>query len=164
MRFVVGLAGQNVSRETGGPFGAAVFEIDGGRLLGLGVNRVVACNCSVAHAEILAIVTAQQRLGRYDLGADGRPACELVTSCEPCAMCLGAVAWSGVRSLVCGAREEDAVSVGFDEGPKPADWVGELQNRGIAVTRDVLRDQAVAVLQHYADAGGPIYNGRRGKL
>jgi tRNA(Arg) A34 adenosine deaminase TadA len=129
--------------------------------MGCGVNVVVPSNCSVAHAEVLAIVAAQQAVGHYDLGAEGMPACELVTSTEPCAMCLGAVVWSGVRSLVCGAREEDATSVGFDEGPKPADWAAALAARGIAVTRDVLRDESAAVLRQYAESGGPIYNSRR---
>ena len=86
------------------------------------------------------------------------PAHELVTSVEPCAMCLGAVPWSGVRRLVCGARGEDACAIGFDEGAKPADWVRGLESRGIEVQRDVLRAAAVAVLRRYVEEGGVLYN------
>jgi tRNA(Arg) A34 adenosine deaminase TadA len=94
------------------------------------------------------------------LGTGDLPRCELVTSTEPCAMCLGAVAWSGVRSVLCGAREEDARAVGFDEGPKPVDWKAALTDRGIKVTADVHCAEAAAVLRLYAAAGNPIYNGR----
>lgn len=161
MAWVIELARLNVERETGGPFGAAVFDQGSGRLLSAGVNCVVRSGCSVAHAEIMAIAAAQIAVGTYDLGGAGLPGCELVTSTEPCAMCLGAICWSGVRRVVCGARDEDARSVGFDEGPKVVDWVGALEQRGIAVERDVLREEAAAVLRHYEAKGGTIYNARQ---
>ena len=75
-------------------------------------------------------------------------------------MCLGALPWSGIRSLVCGARDEDARSIGFDEGEKPVQWIEALENRSIKVTRDILRDTAKAILKQYVDEGGIIYNGR----
>ncbi len=156
MRFVIGLARENVAQKTGGPFGAAVFD-ERGALVAPGVNVVVASNCSVLHAEVVAIALAQKALDRYDIGG-GAGRYELVASTEPCAMCLGAVPWSGVSRVVCGARDEDARRVGFDEGPKPSDWRGELVARGIEVVRDVLRDEAAAVLDDYARQGGPIYN------
>ena len=157
MRFVVGASRENVRRGTGGPFGAAVFD-DAGRLISLGVNIVEASNFSVLHAEIVAIALAQKALGRYDLSDGGREQYELVTSTEPCAMCFGAIPWSGVRRLVCGARDEDARSIGFDEGPKLANWADALESRGITVVRDVLREEAAAVLRKYAEGGGTIYN------
>jgi tRNA(Arg) A34 adenosine deaminase TadA len=73
-------------------------------------------------------------------------------------MCLGAIPWSGIRSVVCGARDEDARSIGFDEGHKPPDWINSLDSRGISVVRDVLREQAKAVLLEYRERGGLIYN------
>lgn len=161
MRLVIKLAALNVDHQTGGPFAAAVFEQQSGKLIAPGVNMVTGSDCSSAHAEIVALATAQKMLGTYDLGAEGIPAYELVSSTEPCAMCLGAVVWSGVRSLVCGARDEDAREIGFDEGPKPADWADCLRDRGINVVRDVLRDQAKAVLLRYSQSGGIIYNPRR---
>ena len=76
-------------------------------------------------------------------------------------MCLGAIPWSGIRSVVCGARDEDARSIGFDEGSKPQNWVKSLENRGISVVRDILRDKAKAVLLQYGSDGGLIYNAGR---
>lgn len=163
MRLVIGLARENLRRDTGGPFGAAIFEKESWRLVAPGVNVVVPQNNSAAHAEMVAIMVAQAQLGDFDLGGEGRPAYELVTSTEPCAMCFGAVPWSGVRTLVCGARDEDARGCGFDEGAKIANWATELQERGISVQRDVLREESAEVLREYAASGGVIYNGRRGE-
>jgi tRNA(Arg) A34 adenosine deaminase TadA len=160
MRFVLALSRRNIQHATGGPFAAAVFDSDG-RLIAPGVNMVVTSNCSVFHSEILALVIAQRILGRYDLSDGGTRHYDLFATTEPCAMCFGAVPWSGVSRLVCGARDEDARAIGFDEGPKMADWVASLNDRGIAVLRDVLRTDAVAVLQDYAKAGGPIYQAGR---
>jgi len=66
------------------------------------------------------------------------------------------------RRLVCGARDEDARAIGFDEGPKRADWVQTLEARGIAVVRDVRRRQAREVPAQYRRDGGIIYNSRQG--
>ncbi len=162
MRLVVELSRQNVQRSTGGPFGAAIFERESGRLVAPGVNMVVGSCCSVFHAEMVAIMVAQKVLGNFDLGAEGVLAYELVASTEPCAMCFGATPWSGVRRLICGARGEDAENIGFDEGTKPPEWVRSLEERGITVERDVLRDEAVSVLREYAERGGDIYNSRQG--
>jgi tRNA(Arg) A34 adenosine deaminase TadA len=160
MDLVIRMAQENVRRGTGGPFAAAVFDAETHRVIAPGVNVVVSQRCSAAHAEMLAIMLAQRLRRTHDLAAPGRPACELVASAAPCAMCLGAVPWSGIRRIVCGAREEDVRATGFDEGDKPADWPQALTRRGIVVVEDVRRAQAVAVLAEYARGGGPIYNGR----
>ncbi len=163
MRFAVELSRLNVRNGTGGPFGAAVFERASGRLLAPGVNLVVGSGCSVFHAEMVAIMVAQKVLGTFDLGGESLPAYELVASTEPCAMCLGATPWSGVRHLVCGARDEDARAVGFDEGAKTSEWAGSLRERGISVELSVLREEAAGVLREYAEGGGEIYNSRQGE-
>jgi tRNA(Arg) A34 adenosine deaminase TadA len=160
MRLAVELSRRNVEEGTGGPFGAAVFAADTGNLVAVGVNLVEPSRCSLAHAEMMALALAQQTVGHYDLSGGGA-AHELVTSTEPCAMCLGAIPWSGVRRVICGARGHDAGAIGFDEGAKPADWIGALRRRGIEVMRDVLRDEARAVLRQYVDGGGTVYNAQR---
>jgi tRNA(Arg) A34 adenosine deaminase TadA len=127
-------------------------------MLACAVNRVVPEGVSMAHAEMLALALAQRNDGSYNLGG-GRKVRELVTSSEPCAMCLGAIPWSGVRRLVCGARVSDAVRAGFDEGQRPRRWADGLRRRGIAVVRDVCRGEAAAVLEMYVGRGGRVYNG-----
>jgi hypothetical protein len=100
--------------------------------------------------KMVAIMVAHQLGGDFDLGGEGQPPYELVASTEPCSMCFGAVPWFGVRHLVRGARGEDAEAAGFDKGPKPAEWVRTLEEPGITVERDVLRNEAAAVLRETA--------------
>ena len=107
---------------------------------------------------IIAISLAQRAWGTYELGRPGRPRLQLVSSAEPCVMCFGALTWSGIRSLVCGARDEDVRKIGFDEGAKTPDWASALARRGMTVRRDVCRLEAIDVLRAYEAAGGPIYN------
>lgn len=154
MALVVELARRNVAHG-GGPFGAAVFESESGRLVAPGANWVVPQRSSLLHAEIAAIVFAEVRVGKHSLASGNY---ELFASSEPCAQCLGATVWSGVRRLVCGAAVSDAEAIGFDEGPRRADWVAELEARGIAVTLGILSTEAREVLRAYAASGGPIYN------
>lgn len=173
MALVLDWARENVERETGGPFAAGVFEAGSGRLVAAGVNLVVPERCSSAHAEVVALSLAQRRLGTHDLseaaagGAgegsrDGPGEMELVAAAEPCLMCLGAIHWSGVSRLVCGARAADVEAVGFDEGPVPGAWREILARRGVSVTRGVRREEAREVLERYREWGGPIYNAGRG--
>ena len=157
MRVAISLSEQNVAHDTGGPFGALVVASDSGRVLALGVNRVEAGNCSAAHAEIVALSLAQQRLGVPNLADVRLGPMELVSSCEPCAMCLGAVPWSGVRSLLCGATKADAESAGFDEGDRSDHWVEQLERRGIRVHTEILRPAAAQVISRYARSGKTIY-------
>lgn len=163
MAAVIRFARLNTQRGTGGPFAAGVFERDSGRPIVVAVNRVVPHTCSCAHAEVMAISLAQQRLGCFDLGAPGQPAHELVVNWMPCAMCFGAVLWSGVRSLVvAGSGPEMERITGFDEGPLPPDWRGELARRGIALTDNVLRKQALEAFCDFASSGTLVYNARQG--
>ena len=159
MQLAIDLAEKNIEHG-GGPFGAVVFEKDSGKIVTPGINLVLQTNNSVMHAEIVAIVLAQQKVNSFDLGAEELPEYELVSSTEPCAMCLGAIPWSGIASLVCGARDEDARKIGFDEGDKPEQWWELFKSRNIQVTRDILRHEATSVMQKYIDQGGIIYNGR----
>jgi len=147
----------NIAHGTGGPFGAAVFDDASGRLLGIGVNRVLQQSCSVAHAEIMAYMTAQSRMQHVRLNEDGARI-TLATSSQPCCMCYGATFWAGIDTILIGARSEDVEELTeFDEGPLPADWSGELEGRGIAVRRDILRERAREVLRDYGKSGGKKY-------
>lgn len=163
MRFVISLAAHNVERGTGGPFGAAVFESETGLLVAPGVNLVESTQCSVAHAEAVALMVAQQVLGTYDLGAPHLPRLELVTSSQPCIQCYGNVWWSGVKRLVTGSSVQQTTSItGFDEGPVPADWAETLRRkqpstRSVEVIEGVLEDEACKVLSQYVERGGVIY-------
>ena len=159
MRLAIALSRANVEHGTGGPFGAAIFERASGRLVAVGMNSVLRLNNSTLHGEMVAFMMAQREVGAFSLSAPGQPEHELFTSCEPCAMCLGATLWSGVRRVVYGAGREDASRLNFEEGPVfPASYA-YLEERGIEIVRDVLRDEARVVLELYRQKNGKIYNG-----
>ena len=157
----ISLAARNITEGTGGPFGAVLFGPDD-RIVAAAVNVVVPQATSLAHAENMAYMLAQQSLGRarINVDADGR-ACgpyTLATSAQPCCQCYGATVWAGVDRLLIGARADDVHELTeFDEGPLPADWLGELARRGIEVVRDIARDAAREVLASYGSGGGTRY-------
>ena len=124
MALAIRLSALNVQHGSGGPFGAAVFSPEG-RLIGVGVNRVVPHSTSIAHAEMMAFATSQQRVQQFRLNAERGPI-TLATSSQPCCMCYGASVWAGIDRLLIG---------------------------GIAVVTDLRRDEACAVLAEYGRAG-----------
>lgn len=156
MDFVIQLCKQHVKQQTGGPFAAAIFDMKNQQLLSVGVNIVVPSHNCTNHAEMTAIILAQQALQTYDLSEHGR--FELLTSCEPCAMCFGAVPWSGIKHLAYAATSADAQAIGFDEGAKHPDWIAELHQRGITVSQEISRHKATDILQQYTEQSGIIYN------
>ncbi len=160
MRLANDLADRNWRAGNGGPFAAIVVDTANGELVAVGVNVVLSSGVSAMHAEVMALSLAQRALGRWDLGADGAHL-ELVVNWRPCVMCYGATMWSGIRSLVV-AGEDDALEelTGFDEGPMVADWADQFEQRGIAVTVGVLRDEAVGVFRAYGESDAVVYNAR----
>ncbi len=163
MAAVIRFSQLNIDHNTGGPFAAGVFEKETGKVIMIGVNRVMPSHCSSAHAEVVTLSLAQKLLGTHDLGGPGMPAYQFVVNWRPCAMCYGATIWSGIRSLVIagdGPELEDIT--GFDEGPVHPDWEAELNKRGIEVINNVMRQEACAVFQAFADSNLFVYNGRSG--
>jgi tRNA(Arg) A34 adenosine deaminase TadA len=156
MDLAIELARRNVEHG-GGPFGAVVFDAMTGEVVAPGVNVVMPQNCSLLHAEIVALLFAQARLKSFTLA---RSNCELFASSEPCVQCLGATHWAGLSRLVCGAPVELAEAAGFDEGPRASDWQEQLAARGTSVITGVQSAAAGNVLSAYATGGGFLYNSR----
>jgi tRNA(Arg) A34 adenosine deaminase TadA len=152
MALTIALSRHNIERG-GGPFGATVFL--GSELVAAGVNLVLGSGLTIAHAEIVAMMRAQRALLDSPRAAGGRYT--LVASTEPCCQCFGALVWSGIEHLTCGANTADAEAIGFDEGPKPPQWAEALEARGIGVTQGVRREEARSVLGDYVRRGGTIY-------
>jgi tRNA(Arg) A34 adenosine deaminase TadA len=164
MRTVIEFSQRNIDHGTGGPFSAGIFERDSGRLVVIGVNRVVPCNVSSAHAEVVALSLAQQKLKSWDLGSASLPSMQLVVNWRPCAMCYGATIWSGIRSLVVAGADDACERItGFDEGPIHPLWREELTARGIELQEGLLYEDAVQVFENFRDGGYLVYNGRQGE-
>lgn len=158
MRLAILVAHTNVDRGTGGPFGSAIFDRSG-KVVSVGMNSVVRLNNCTLHGEMVAFMMAQQRVGSFTLKAPHLPVHELYTSCEPCAMCLGTTLWSGVQRVVYAAAREDAAILNFEEGPVFPESYRYLEDRGIEIVRNVLREEGRAVLELYRSKSGRIYNG-----
>ena len=108
LRQAVDLAVDNVRQGLGGPFGALVVK--DGEVIATGANRVTTSNDPTAHAEIVAIREACQKVGAFRL--DG---CDIYTSCEPCPMCLGAIYWARVKGFYFAGSQDDAARGQFDD-------------------------------------------------
>ena len=107
MQKAIEQARKTMNDNVGGPFGAAVIDADG-KLISLASNSVLDDHDPTAHAEMNAIRKAGQVLGTHDLSG-----CTVITTAFPCAMCLGAIIWANVKTVVYGARPEDAAAIGF---------------------------------------------------
>jgi tRNA(Arg) A34 adenosine deaminase TadA len=92
----------------GGPFGAVVVRA--GEIIATGTNQVTTSLDPTAHAEVVAIRAACRRL--HDFRLTG---CVLVSSCEPCPLCLAAALWARVDRVVYAADRDDAAAAGFDD-------------------------------------------------
>ncbi|WP_033294271.1 nucleoside deaminase [Amycolatopsis jejuensis] len=103
----VRIAEQNVA-DGGGPFGALVAK--DGKIVSTGVNRVTPSLDPTAHAEVVAIRAACQALGTFSLAG-----CVLVSSCEPCPMCLASSLWARLDRVLYAADRNDAARAGFDD-------------------------------------------------
>lgn len=156
MQLAIELAQRNIEHG-GGPFGAVVFERDSGAVIAPGMNLVMPQASSLLHAEIVALMFAQARVGNYSLAGES---CELFASSEPCVQCLGACHWAGLSRLVCGAPVAAAEIAGFEEGPRDPRWQEQLAARGTPVVTGVRAAAASEVLQAYAARGGFRYNAR----
>ncbi|MCL1824560.1 MAG: tRNA adenosine(34) deaminase TadA [Betaproteobacteria bacterium] len=98
-----------LAREAGAagevPVGAVVAR--GGEIVGRGYNRPITSHDPSAHAEIIALREAANRLGNYRL-----PDCELFVTLEPCAMCTGAIFHARIARVVFGARDPKTGAAG----------------------------------------------------
>jgi len=108
MTRAIELAVDNVRSGRGGPFGCVVAQE--GNILAEAANQVTTMNDPTAHAEVLAIRLACQKLRDFELKG-----CDLYTSCEPCPMCLSAIYWARIDKVYFGSLAEDAARVGFDD-------------------------------------------------
>jgi tRNA(Arg) A34 adenosine deaminase TadA len=137
----------NIEHETGGPFGAVIFEATTHKIVSAAVNLVVPQYCSNYHAEMLAIELAQKSIKNHNF----EQKYIIASSLQPCAMCLAAIYWSNIKELLYGAREEDAFSIGFDEGPLHPNWQQICAKKGIEIKGDIFREKAVKVLKQYSE-------------
>ena len=148
MARAIQLAIENARSGQGGPFGALVVRDGSG--IAEGVNRVASTNDPTAHAEVLAIRQACQKLGLFELKT-----CELYTSCEPCPMCLGAIYWARLARVYYGSFAADASKVGFDDSFIYREIAEAHAQRGIPMIQ-MMRDEALAAFRAWEEKPNKI--------
>ena len=134
MRKAIELSIENVENQ-GGPFGAVIVK--DGKIIAIGVNRVTSNNDPTAHAEVMAIRAAAQKLNDFNLSG-----CTIYTSCEPCPMCLSAIYWARINQIYYGNTKRDAKDIGFDDS-FIYDEIDKPVNERTIKAHQILHDEAL---------------------
>ena len=142
-------AKKGIEKKQGGPFGAVIVDKEG-NIISNGNNKVLLNHDPTAHAEIVAIRNACEKLGTYDLSD-----CILYTSCEPCPMCLSAAIWANIKKIYYGCTKEDANSIGFRDDIIYDYLKGEKEN--LVSLENIDRDECIKVFEKYNKESGVIY-------
>jgi tRNA(Arg) A34 adenosine deaminase TadA len=141
MSEAIRLAQNGVESDEGGPFGAVVVK--NGEIIGEGWNCVTSTNDPTAHAEVIAIRKACEKLDSFQLEG-----CVLYTSCEPCPMCLGAIYWARPEKIFYACTRDDAAKIGFDDQFIYDEIAGSIEDRKIE-TINFMRDDALSVFENW---------------
>jgi guanine deaminase len=142
MARAIQLSIEGVQSGRGGPFGAAIVRES--KIIAEGSNQVTSTNDPTAHAEVVAIRRACEKLGVFELKD-----CELYTSCEPCPMCLGAIYWARLSRIYFASTAEDAARAGFDDSFIYSELKLPYAQRRIP-TIQMMRDEALAGFRAWA--------------
>ncbi len=148
MARAIQLSIENVRSGRGGPFGALVVR--DGDVVAEAANQVTATNDPTAHAEVLAIRQACQKLRCFELKG-----CDLYTSCEPCPMCLGAIYWARIHKVYFGGLAADAAQAGFDDSAIYAEFTQPHAEREIPMIQ-MMREEALAAFRAWEQHPGKI--------
>lgn len=137
MKRAIELSKNNVSAQTGGPFGAVIVK--DGKIIGEGVNCVTIHNDPTAHAEVEAIRRACKEQNNFDLSG-----ATIYTSCEPCPMCLSAIYWARIDKIYFANGRQDAARIKFDDDLIYQEIPKEPLQRKIPAEQ-ILRNEALQV-------------------
>lgn len=143
MRRAIALAKEGMKNNAGGPFGAVVVK--DGEIIAEGYNRVTSKNDPTAHAEVVAIRIACEKLKTFQLTG-----CTIYTSCEPCPMCLGAIYWSRPDKVYYACNKLDAAEIEFDDQFIYNELDVNIEDRKIKFNQ-ILRDEALEVFNLWAE-------------
>jgi tRNA(Arg) A34 adenosine deaminase TadA len=141
MREAIRISLQMMRRDKGGPFGAVIAR--DGKIVGRGWNQVTSSNDPTAHAEIVAIRDACQRLKTFKLDE-----CEIYTSCEPCPMCLSAMYWARLKKVYYANTRKDAADIDFDDDFIYTEVARPIADRKL-VMKQILRKEALVAFKEW---------------
>lgn len=126
LRAALELAYANVERGAR-PFGAIVVK--DGEILATGVNEVIGTNDPTAHAELMAIRAASQKLGSPNLAG-----CAVFASGHPCPMCMAAMRIAGITEITYAYSNDDGVPFGLSTAAIHADLAKPFPEQSMKIT------------------------------
>ena len=129
----------NSANNTGGPFGCVIVRDN--KIIAEGSNIVTSSNDPTAHAEIVAIRDACQKLNTFNLSGS-----DLYSSCEPCPMCLSAIYWSHIDNIFYANTRDDAKKINFDDSFIYSEFSKKIEDRKIPI-KQMLRDEALKAFE-----------------
>ncbi|MBO5349769.1 MAG: nucleoside deaminase [Clostridia bacterium] len=135
-----------LSKKSMYPYGAIIVK--NGEIIGRSDADVPVSKTGFSHAELRAIENAMEHIGGH-LCAEGGKGCTIYSSCEPCAMCMGAILYTGIERLVYGATLEDSKRCVNEILAKAEDVADICKNRKIEIIKELHRDKAVEVLKNW---------------
>ena len=127
------------ANNAGGPFGCVIVKNN--KIIAEGSNKVTSSNDPTAHAEIVAIRDACQKLNTFNLSGS-----DLYSSCEPCPMCLSAIYWSHIDNIFYANTRDDAKKINFDDSFIYSEFSKKIEDRKIPI-KQMLRDEALKAFE-----------------
>jgi tRNA(Arg) A34 adenosine deaminase TadA len=141
MRRAIELSRERMRMGEGGPFGAVIVR--DGEILGEGWNEVTSHNDPTAHAEIVAIRAACEKVSDFALDD-----AVIYTSCEPCPMCLAAIYWARIEKIYYANTAADAAEIDFDDEYIYEEISRPMMEREIESER-ILANEAIKVFREW---------------
>ncbi len=135
-----------LSKKSMYPYGAIIVK--NGEIIGRSDADVPVSKTGFSHAELRAIENAMEHIGGH-LCAEGGKGCTIYSSCEPCAMCMGAILYTGIERLVYAATLEDSKECVNEILAKAEDVADACKNRKIEIIKELHKDKAVEVLKNW---------------
>lgn len=138
-----------LENQEGGPFGAVIINKNG-EVISVGNNRVLIDKDPTAHAEMVAIRRASEKLNTYDLSD-----MILYTSCEPCPMCLSAIIWANIKEVYYACTKKDAAQIGFRD-----DMIYEYlkgNKKDVLNIKQLDREECIQLFNKYKNEDRTIY-------
>jgi len=149
MKMAINEARITINENKGGPFGAVITDSDGD-IVSVASNLVLESHDPTAHAEIVAIRKASEKLKTHDLSN-----CTLYATGYPCPMCLSAIIWANIKKVYYGTNLKDAENIGFRDDLIYNYLRGE--NIEILHIENICHDEALELFDEYERNNKQIY-------
>lgn len=149
MKLGIDEARRTMNENKGGPFGAVITDKDG-NVIAVASNLVLESHDPTAHAEVMAIRKASEKLGTHDLSG-----CTLYATGYPCPMCLSAIIWANIKKVYYGTNLDDAKEIGFRD-----DFIYDYlkgKNSEVLELSNICRDEAKELFDEYSEKNKEIY-------